>query len=391
MRAETSSRVPDGAEADSASRAIAVPVLRPMLPPADRLLPYLRRMDAARWYSNHGPLVAELESRLAGLFAMPNGAVVTAASCTAALAGAILGLVGRARAERPLALLPAYTFVGTAAAVEQCGYSVHLADIDPDSWMLDPERVADLPILAKVGVVVPVAPYGRAVPQAPWRAFRARTGVPVIIDGAASLEALAAEPGRYLGDCPVALSFHATKTFATGEGGAVVAPDPVLARRAGQALNFGFDGDRNSRLASLNGKMSEYHAAVGLAELDGFDAKVAQFRRVAGQYRDGLALYGLAKHLWAAPDIAACYNIYQAADVTEAAAIQDSFRRNAIDFRLWYGGGLHRHDHLATAPRQELIVTEELAPCLIGLPTTLDETPATLARIVDALAEGVGR
>ena len=65
----------------------------------------------------------------------------------------------------------------------------------------------------------------------------------------------------------MAISFHATKCFATGEGGCAVATDTDWILRIGQALNFGFQMTRESRSAGINGKMSEYHAAVGLASL----------------------------------------------------------------------------------------------------------------------------
>ena len=114
-----------------------------------------------------------------------------------------------------------------------------------------------------IGLVIPVATFGRPVPQAPWHAFREKTGIPVVIDGGASFAGVANKADAFLGNIPVGLSLHATKCFATGEGGAVVSCDTDLVVRASQALNFGFLGSRDSRTASTNGKMSEYHAAVG--------------------------------------------------------------------------------------------------------------------------------
>ena len=270
-------------------------VLRPRLPLAERLMPYLRRIDATRVYSNWGPLASEFESRLADHFRLPAGGTVSASSGTAALVGAILASAGRASEERPLALVPAFTFVATAAAVEQCGYRPYLVDIEAGSWMLDPERMGSHPELGRVGLVVPVAPFGRPVPQAQWRIFREMTGIPVVIDGAASFDRAAEAPDRALGEIPVAISFHATKSFATGEGGCVAATDTDLILRIGQALNFGFQMTRESRSAAINGKMSEYHAAVGLAELDGWPEKRLALEAVADNYRRRLGDVGLSR------------------------------------------------------------------------------------------------
>src|SRR5262245_34815103 len=159
----------------------AIPVLRPCLPSAERLLPYLRRIDATRVYANWGPLTLELEERLCRRFSLPLGGVVSAGSGTAALTAAVLAAAGRPAGVRRLAIVPALTFVATAAAAESCGYTVRITDVDPETWQLDPERVVDRDDLDDAGVVLRVAPFGRPVPQTPWLEFRERTGTPVVM------------------------------------------------------------------------------------------------------------------------------------------------------------------------------------------------------------------
>jgi dTDP-4-amino-4,6-dideoxygalactose transaminase len=236
---------------------------------------------------------------------------------------------------------------------------------------------------------VSVAPFGRPVPQEPWRVFRQRTGIPVVIDGAASFEGVADAPDQFLGDIPVALSFHATKSFATGEGGGVVSTDCDLAERAMQALNFGFHGDRNSRVSSTNGKMSEYHAAVGLAELDGWSAKRVALRAVADRYRRLLTRAGLLDRFIASPDVSGCYGLFRCLGMEEAACVKDRLRRHGVDFRLWYGRGLHHQTYFAHLQHEHLDVTESTAPCLLGLPIAPDLTEAAIARVVGGLVAGV--
>ena len=379
----------DDAAAPAAARLDIIPVMRPQLPRAENLLPYLRRIDASRIYSNYGPLVQEFESRLALQFGLPVGGAVCASTGTAGLISAILATVGRAGPDRPFALLPAFTFVATAVAVEQCGYSPYLADVDADSLTLDPEQLFAHPALDRIGVVIPVAPFGRAVPQAPWRAFRDRTRIPVVIDGAASFENLSDAPERYLGDIPVMMSFHATKSFATGEGGCVVSTDVDLATRTAQALNFGFHLSRDSRVASTNGKMSEYHAAVGLAELDDWHAKRSALRAVADAYRRYMSDAGLADRFLAAPDICSCYVLFRCASSAESERVQESLRRCGVDFRLWYGTGLQQQTYFLNSRRGDLTVTESIAPCLLGLPMAPDMTATMTARVVRGLSDAM--
>jgi dTDP-4-amino-4,6-dideoxygalactose transaminase len=380
----------DRVEAPPASAPAArIPVLRPQLPRAQALLAYLERIDAQRVYANFGPLVLEFERRLVGHFRQPEGALVSASSGTAALVAAILAGAGRATAARPLALMPAYTFVATAVAAEQCGFQPALADVDALTWALDPDRLRDDPLLARAGVVIVVAPYGRAFDQAAWAAFARDTGVPVVIDAAAAFEALGEDPGRSFGPVPVVVSFHATKSFATGEGGAVVCTDIAFVERAGQALNYGFSGSRESRMPSTNGKMSEYHAAVGLAELDAWPHKQRRMHAVADQYRRQLAARGLAAGLVAAPEISSSYVLWHAADAAEAAAVRRAFDRNDIGYRLWYGDGLARQPHFASAPSGSLDHTDAIAARLLGIPTAPDLGPDEVARVVAARAAAV--
>jgi dTDP-4-amino-4,6-dideoxygalactose transaminase len=369
--------------------AASVPVLRPRLPEAERLLPYLRRIDAARIYSNYGPLAVELEQRLDKQLQLPDVDVITANSGFSALVAAILAVAGRASPERPYALLPAYTFIATASAAEQCGYLPLLADIDPDTWQLRPDALVSHPQRDRIGVALPVAPFGRPVELAPWQAAWDATGIPVAVDGAASFDRVEDEPSRWLGTIPVALSFHATKSFACGEGGAVVTRDAEISRRAVTALNFGFYGARDCLSANLNGKLSEYGAAVGLAELDGWGEKRAAMQAVAAAYRRAFAARGLEDRFVGTPVTSAAYVLFRAATDAEATRAEAALAKSGIDFRRWYGRGLQAQSYYATLPSAPLPVTAHVAQRLLGLPFAPDLDEAIVSRVVAALAGAV--
>jgi len=330
-----------------------------------------------------------LEQRLAHLLRIEPENITSAASGTAALVGAILAVAGRATQKRPLAIIPSYTFIATAAAIEQCGYRPYLADIEAGSWMLDPERLKHFERLDEVGLVVPVAPFGRPVAQEQWEIFNNQTGIPVAIDGAASIEGLVSASDLYVGNVPVALSFHATKSFATGEGGAVVSTDASLVERAMRALNFGFNGDRNSRSSSINGKMSEYHAAIGLAEIDGWQIKRDAFQAVNRAYRKYLRRKGLEKLFYSSPEVSSCYGLFDCTKPELALRAGKKLNEGGIDFRFWYGSGLHRQTYLADAVRDEMNVTDNVAARIIGLPIATDLPERTIARITELLTSAL--
>lgn len=345
---------------------------------------YLRRIDAARIYTNRGPLVLELESRLEAHLGLPAGGVASASSGTSGIIAAILATAGRATTSRPFALVPSYTFVATAVAVEQCGYRPYILDIDPDTWMLAPERLLHHPVLAQAGVVLPVSAYGSPVPLQPWQAFQDATGVHVVVDGAASYDRVMTAPDAFIGSIPVAFSLHATKAFGAGEGGAVASRDVDLIQRTVQTLNFGFHGARDSRVPSINGKMSEYHAAVGLAEDDGWAQKSSALQRVVDTYQ---RLLGDMFH--GASRIGLSYGLLLCRTHAEAEAVLRAFDQAEIGSRHWYGDGLHRQSLYTNASRDSLPVTEDLAPRLIGLPMAPDLTEEDIKRVAAAVQEGL--
>lgn len=377
---------PEPAPAEVTDRITAY---RPQLPGAQSLVPYLRRIDSTRIYSNHGPLVAELEQRLGERLGLGPQQLVCAASGTAALVAGILATAGRATAERPYALCPAYTFVGTASALQQCGYTPWLVDVDPETWQMDPAAMLAHPTLPRVGVVVPVAAYGRAVPIAGWERFRQVSGVAVVIDAAASFEALLQNPLGTIGSLPVALSFHATKAFATGEGGALVTRDDALSRAAFRSLNFGFLMERVSRAHSINGKMSEHHAAIGLASLDQWPRHQQALCSVAGAYRAAFASRGLAHLLVCHPDVASNYVLLRLPEGPAAREVVPALEAHRIESRLWYGPGLHGQPVFAELPRDVLSVTDRLAECLLGLPVAPDLDAVVVERIADVVRGAV--
>ncbi|MDX2263502.1 MAG: DegT/DnrJ/EryC1/StrS family aminotransferase [Hyphomicrobiales bacterium] len=362
-----------------------LPLQRPLLPSADALLPYLRRLDESRWYSNHGALARTLSARLTERFALAPSYAVTASSGTCALAGAILGKAGRARPDKPLCLMPSYTFAGTAAAVRQAGYTPHFVDIDPSVWMLTAARLKTHPRLREAGLVVVVAPYGRPVPQPQWIEFEKSCGVPVVIDGAGCFDSILTEPYRFLGPLPVALSFHATKVFGCGEGGAVLTKQANLATAIFRALNFGFLATRESRGPSINGKMSEYHAAVALAELDRWPEKRMAFIRAASHYHQSVPP-ALRPRLAASVSHASSYCLFMADSADAAREIMARMDEHDIETRLWYGEGLHTQDGFADCGRDDLPATRDVASRLIGLPMFHDLTAREAERIAAALA-----
>ena len=357
------------------------------MPDADHLVGDLKSIDKRRWYSNWGELNRTLEAGLCAHFGLPERECVTASSGTDAITAALIAVAGRGTAARPYCLMPSYTFVATAVAALNAGYTPYFVDMNPDTLALDPRSVISHPALKRTGAVLVVAPYGKLVDAPNWGRFLEETGVPVVIDAAAGFDAIASRQLRVTAEIPIALSFHATKVFGTGEGGAILCNDEQLVERCRRVLNFGMLGDRRSVIAGINGKMSEYHAAVGLAELRNWPKKRAGFLRVADCYWRAAVKNGLEGQVLAERGWASSYVLYVATTPATAIAASGKLSAAGIDHRYWYGRGLHREPGFAAFPADPLPETETYSARLIGLPVSVDLPDSAINSVIDVLAE----
>jgi dTDP-4-amino-4,6-dideoxygalactose transaminase len=263
---------------------------RPALPPTSEIDPYLDLSRQERWFSNGGPCWRLLRDRLserAGAYCVP------VASGTLGLMAALAAVLDApGAAPKQGALMPSFTFMATAQAAIWSGLEPRLADIAPDHWHLDPvlvERI--LEESGDLGAVLAVSAFGTPPPEETrerWEGACRRAGVPLVVDSAAGFGAVAADqvPIGAQGDIEV-VSFHATKPFAIGEGGAVFTRDHDLLERIERIVNFGFRPDRTVGVArGLNAKMSELHAATALAVLDQLDSIIEQRQHSAASIRE---------------------------------------------------------------------------------------------------------
>lgn len=351
-----------------------LPVLRPRMPPAEALLPYLQRIDERRSYSNFGPLVAELETRLAQRLGVDPDCIATVANGTAGLTLALHAVVGGAKGY---CLIPSWTFVATAHAVSSAGLTPFLVDVDEESWALTPEIARDAlkRIDGPVVAVMPVAPFGAPMDVGAWDRFTEETGVPVVIDAAAGHDAVR------VGTSPAVVSLHATKILGAGEGGYVVCRRPDAIADIKQRSNFGFYGTRDARMVGMNAKMSEYHAAVGLAAMDAYSVDLEGFRAVAEAYRERLgrrqqiAFQAGFGSEWCG---SVCVARFFGADQRRLMSRLDAV---GISSRAWWGAGVHLQTAFAELPRLPLPVTEVLARETLGLPCYVDMTDTDVERV----------
>lgn len=351
---------------------LPIPICKPLLPPAESILPYLRRLDASRVYSNFGPLVREFETRFAQLCSVKDLRLVTAANGTLAIQSALIARRNRATESRNLCLLPAFTFAGTVSAVIGAGLVPMFVDVDPATCVVDLDRLQDDEILRRTAAVVTVAAFGHMPDLAQCGAFEARTGIPVIVDAAGCSDALLSGAITSLHGATVALSFHATKAFGIGEGGAIATTNAALAHDIRTITNFGLDANRVARLPGINAKMSEYAAAVGLALLDQWPEFRVRYNSVLASYRRHFAAVQDAGRFWLEPNWITTYPHIITRSETERDRLMQALKDAQIDSRRWWMDGCHNMPAYANAPRLPLPNTDRWIATLVGLPLSVD-------------------
>ena len=254
---------------------------RPNIGDRDAFLAHVGRILDNQWLTNNGPLVQEFEQRIAGYLGVKHCVAMCNGTIALEIAIRALGMAGEV-------IVPSWTFVATAHALYWQGITPVFADIDPATHNLDPDAVRRM-ITPRTTGIIGVHLWGRAAAIDELQAIADEHGLKLMFDAAHAFGSTykGQSIGRF-GACEV-LSFHATKAFNTMEGGAVVTNDDELAEAMRLMRNFGFVGYDNVIHPGTNGKMIEVCAAMGLANLDGFDGIVAANRRNHAAYRQALA------------------------------------------------------------------------------------------------------
>jgi dTDP-4-amino-4,6-dideoxygalactose transaminase len=231
-----------------------------------------------------GPRVAAFEEALAAACGTAHAAVVSSGTAALHLAYLAAGI-----GPGDEVIVPAYTFPATANAVELCGARAVLVDVDPDTFCLEPARVAEA-VTARTKAVVAVHLFGRPVD---WEELQ--TAVPAEVT---LIEDAAGALGARYRDVPCGslglagcLSFHPRKIVTTGEGGAVTTDDPAVDAAVRRLRHHGIDtagGAFDIPAPGLNYRLPDLLCAIGIPQVERLDALLAARARVAGWYTERL-------------------------------------------------------------------------------------------------------
>lgn len=348
------------------------PFIRPTIPAPEAWLDFLATAYEKRRYSNFGPVASRLERELEQRYLSSERSAVLVSNGTSGLIAALLALDVRGAVA-----MPSFTFPATASAVALAGCQPLFVDVSPRTWELDVAQLEQTLQSHRVGAILHVRTLGLCHPLDDLEQLSRASGVPLIIDSAASLGGRD-EGGTWVGgsgDAEV-FSMHATKVFGVGEGGAVFVRES-LAPLVRRTINFGLAGGVPETLG-FNGKLSEVHAAIGLAVLERMDGFVARRVEIAERYRTRLTDVAGLEH----PPNAGMppWQAYPVALPGDAESVVSRLAAVGVEVRRYYAPPLHR-----TPPFTAdvcLPTTDDLSARMICLPVYSDMSDPELDEII---------
>ncbi len=273
-----------------------ITVTQPHLPPLEEFLPYLEQIWDSRILTNGGPFHRQLETELARYLGVPYVCLFT--NATVALVTALQAL----RISGEVITTP-YSFVATAHSLLWNGIQPVFVDIDPNTFNLDPAKI-EAAITTETTAIMPVHCYGRPCDTEAIQAIADNYNLKVIYDAAHAFGVQ--RQGQSVlnaGDLSI-LSFHATKVFNTFEGGAIICQDLRTKQHIDHLKNFGYVNEVTVVAAGINGKMSEFNAALGLVQLKHMPSVLERRAQIDALYRSRLCkLKGIEIPEWPAQDL----------------------------------------------------------------------------------------
>ena len=333
-------------------------ISKPFLPPAEEYKAYIDQIWNRNWLTNNGPLVNELELKLKELLNINH--VLYVANGTIALQMAIRAL----RLTGEIITTP-FSYIATTSSILWENCTPIFADIDPATLNIDPREI-ESKITPATTAIIATHTYGNACDIESIEAIAARHGIKVIYDAAHCFGTTYKGKSIYHYGTISTASFHATKIFHTIEGGAVFTQDPELLKKMAFMRNFGHNGPEHFADIGINGKNSEFHAAMGLVNLR-YISKIAENRRLQYDRYNYWLQYLHARFIELTPGSIFNYAYYPLIFESENAVLKsiELLNANGIYPRRYFYPSLNS---IGYVPKQATPVCDDISPRVLCLP-----------------------
>jgi len=333
-------------------------VTKTYLPDKEKYKRYVDKIYENGWVTNNGPLVRELEKRLAEFLGVNN--IVLVANGTVALE-----IAYRTLSIKDYVITTPFSFVATTSSLVTNGLKPVFADINPNTLNIDPQNIKKA-ITQNTSAIVPVHVFGSGCDVEEIAQIAKDNNLKVIYDAA---HAFGVEyKGKSIlnyGDIST-LSFHATKLFHTIEGGALIINDDDLVEKARYLINFGIENQESIPELGTNAKMNEFEAAMGLALLDDMAMVSDKRQAIYEKYQQELA--GITTFQQQNNDTTQNFSYFPIIlkDKEQTLLVQKALNEKNIFPRRYFYPSLDTLNYIE--PKQYMPVSRELSERILCLP-----------------------
>lgn len=342
-----------------------IPVTKPFLPPLEEYKKYIDGIWQRQWLTNMGPLASELEMKLKEHLNVNHLLFVTNGTVAIQMAIKALELKGEI-------ITTPFSFVATTSSIVWENCTPVFVDIDEASLNIDADKI-EAAITENTSAILATHVYGNPCDVEKIEEIAKKHNLKVIYDAA---HAFGVEiNGKSIfefGDISTC-SLHATKLYHSVEGGLIITKDSDLLKKLAYMRNFGFDGPESFAELGLNGKNSEFHAAMGLANLKYIDQISCKRKELTERYGDRLRNLKARCPVWHS-DSENNYAYYPIVFDSEELMLKciDLLKLNEVFTRRYFYPSLAKS--LPYVKPQDLPVTEDIAQRVLCLPLYYDLT-----------------
>lgn len=256
-----------------------IPVTKPFLPPREEYCQYIKKIWQNVWLTNNGPLLLDLEQQLKEYLDIEYTSFVGNGTIALQIAIKALNLEGSEIITTP------FSYVATTSSIAWEGFIPVFADIDPNSLNISPNSIEKV-ITSNTSAILATHVYGNPCDIERIQAIADKYSLKVIYDAAHCFGTKFEDKSLFdFGDISIT-SFHATKLFHTSEGGAIFCKNSQLFDKVNSLRNFGHSTPGNYSGIGINGKNSEFHAAMGLCNLKYIESILEQRKLITKKYND---------------------------------------------------------------------------------------------------------
>lgn len=353
-------------------------VTQTFLPPLEDYVAYLEKIWATKLLTNRGELVRELEEKLVNYLGVKHLLAVNNGTIALQIAIKALDLKGEI-------ITTPFSYVATVSSIVWENCTPVFVDIDRDFLTIDETKI-EAAITEKTSAILATHVYGNPCSVEAIEEIARRRNLKIIYDAAHCFGV------KYKGESILnwgdisTLSFHATKLFHTGEGGAVVCNDDELAHKIFYMHNFGHNGPEEFFGLGVNGKISELNAAMGLCVLPHIEEIIAGRKKISALY-DSLLCDSVKKPVWR-EQTEQTYTYYPVIFPSETALlnVKNALDKQEIHARRYFYPSLEKLPYISG---QTCAAADDASKKVLCLPLSLQLTEMDVKKICEIVRENL--